>query len=246
MSSTIKAVLFDLGGTLIHFGVLDRKALFRRAVMRTYKRWSGCSDRMPDLRRYYRHHWYAIHWGFLKGRLLNREIDVMYLLKRASRKLWLISPEPEDVHFRRLVLDWYEPLGRTVYLEPGTHEVLAELSRHYKLGIVSNSFIPSFVLDGHLEELGLLAYFSSRVYSCDVGYRKPDRRIFELGMERVGSAADGTIFVGDLLKTDVQGAERTGMRAIWKRSDGGNGESGRTVIRRITELPDVISRLACG
>ncbi len=242
-SVSIEAILFDLGDTIIHFGDVDRRRLFQRAVLRTYRRWSRSSDRMPHLRRYYLHHWFAIHWGFLKGRLLNREIDTMYLLKRASRKLWLNGDKPEEAFYRDLVRDWYEPLGRRVTIEPGLHDVLDVLSRRYRLGLVSNSFIPSFVLDDHLDRLGLLTYFPSRIYSCDVGYRKPDRRIFELGLKSVSSESSRTVFVGDLLKTDILGAERAGMRAIWKGSCEASDSSDRVKIRRITDLPEAICRL---
>lgn len=44
---------------------------------------------------------------------------------------------------------------------------------------------------------------------------KPSRRMFLLAMERYGATPDETIMVGDQLFTDVLGARRAGIEAVW-------------------------------
>ncbi|MCE9590701.1 MAG: HAD family hydrolase [Planctomycetes bacterium] len=239
----IRAVLFDFGDTLIRFGDVDRSALFRRAAERTYQMWAQRQERMPGFERYYLHQWFAIRWGYVKLKLMHREADAMHSIRRACRKLWLNAPED---FFDELAWNWYRPLAEVADLEPGTRETLADLRRRgYRMAIVSNTFVPGFVIDRHLGELGLLEFFPQRVYSCDVGYRKPDRRIFHEALGRVGVRPDEAVFVGDLLDADVEGARRAGMRAVWKRNGTAGGEhpDSKTAIDSIAELPAALHRL---
>jgi len=237
-----RAVLFDFGDTLVHFGHVDKRALFRQACWQTYRMWASRQQRMPDWRRYYAHQWFAIRWAFLKTPVMRRELDAIRYIRRACRKLWLQAPAQ---FFDELAWAWYQPLARVATLEPNAKRVLDQLTHSgYELALVSNTFVPGFVMDRHLEQLGLLEYFPTRIYSCDVGYRKPHRRIFELALERLSLRADQATFVGDLLDNDIHGATRVGMRAFWLN---GNDDETPTLphdamrIRSLAELPVAIA-----
>ncbi len=244
MSAPIRAILFDLGNTVIQFGEVDRTILFRRAVRRTYMMWARRNRRMPDLRRYYLHQWFAVRWGYLKRMLLRREMDSMHYIHRACRKLWLTAPE---AFFEDLVWNWYKPLADVATIEPGTADMLEQLRNFgYHLGIVSKTFVPGFVLDRHLTELGLISFFPHRVYSSDVGYRKPQRQIFELALRHLEVEPDQAVFVGDSFHDDVGGARRAGMYSVWKRPAGlrhNGGTNASAVIDRLTDLPGAITQL---
>ena len=47
-------------------------------------------------------------------------------------------------------------------------------------------------------------------------YRKPHPRIFEIALNLIGVPAARTLFIGDLLKTDIRGAKNAGMHTVWK------------------------------
>jgi putative hydrolase of the HAD superfamily len=116
---------------------------------------------------------------------------------------------------------WYEPLSRCAKVEDNTVPTLRGLrSAGLKLGIVSNTFIPSQVLDNHLQREGLLDFFSVRVYSCDVGRRKPGKHIFQVALDRMDLAPGEVIFVGDSPKADVRGANKAGMVSVLKDPTG--------------------------
>lgn len=209
-----RAILFDLGDTLVHWDPLDLRAIFSRAAASTYDLWASRQQRMPDFRRYYWHQWFAIHWAHFKQVVLRREFSAVHYLNRVHRKLWLSAPAD---FLQDVLWEWYRPLAETAYLEPRTHEILEELSsRGHRLAIVSNTFVPGSVLDRHLASLGLLRFFPLRVYSCDTGYRKPSRKIFQHALRGLNVSPDDAVFVGDRWRQDVQGATRAGLKAVWK------------------------------
>lgn len=219
----LHAVLFDFGDTLVRFGPINRHQLFERGARRTYRMWAARQQRMPDWRRYYLHQWFAFHWYGVKTLLLRRELDALRVIRRACQKLWLADSAE---FFDELMWNWYRPLVDVSQVEPGTHDVLQQLqSAGYKLGIISNTFVPGFVLDRHLEQLGLLHYFPTRIYSCDVGWRKPDRRIFQHTLDRMNVPADRALYIGDLLHVDIEGARRAGLHAALRVNTPGESPS---------------------
>ena len=63
-------------------------------------------------------------------------------------------------------------------------------------------------------ELGVSEDFDFMLSSCNVGFEKPDPRIFRLALERAGVAPAEAIHVGDQYKSDVLGAEAVGIKAL--------------------------------
>jgi putative hydrolase of the HAD superfamily len=250
-SRPVRAVLFDLGDTLIQYGRVDKNALFREAAWRTYEQWARRQRRMPDFRRYYLHQAFALRWGYLKLLLRRREMNAMRLIRRACRKLMLNSGhgpgQDEDRFFEELAWRWYEPLAEVATLEPRTEAALRMLRRRgLLLGVVSNTFVPGHVLDRHLRELGLLQHLPVRVYSCDVGYRKPHHAIFDIAVDQMGVPAAQTLFVGDTYDADVSGALRAGLRPVWKRNTINRAEPNPDAVAcvdRLAQLPRLVDEL---
>ncbi len=60
--------------------------------------------------------------------------------------------------------------------------------------------------------------FETVVDSGFVGCRKPEARIYELTLERLGLAAEACLFVDDL-EPNIEGARRAGMRAVHFRDN---------------------------
>lgn len=102
-----------------------------------------------------------------------------------------------------------------------------------RLGVVSNW---DASLEGLLRELGLLPYFDDVVASAAVGYRKPNPIIFDLALERMGVAPERALHVGDLPEADGDGASSAGITpAIIDRD---NRHAG-CAYRRIASLKEI-------
>jgi putative hydrolase of the HAD superfamily len=61
---------------------------------------------------------------------------------------------------------------------------------------------------------GVLEYVDYPVSSAQVGWRKPDPRIYRWVLSLAGCAAKDAVFVGDSLRTDVLGPQRCGIRPL--------------------------------
>jgi HAD superfamily hydrolase (TIGR01509 family) len=99
---------------------------------------------------------------------------------------------------------------------PGAHEVLSQLGKDHKLGVIANQ--PGLVRD-ELDKFGLTKYFSELVISDEVGLHKPDVRIFEYALEQTKAEPGRCVMVGDRVDNDVRPAQSLGMRTVWLDND---------------------------
>jgi len=102
-------------------------------------------------------------------------------------------------------------------LYPHIADVLGRLrDRGLRVGLVSNT---GRTWDRYLRELqddlGIGGFFDVRVFSDEVGRRKPERAIFEAALRPIGLRPGEVVHVGDDLDADVAGAKGIGMRAVW-------------------------------
>ena len=65
-----------------------------------------------------------------------------------------------------------------------------------------------------LEGTGLTADVDVLVTSAQTGCRKPHPRIYSSTLDLAGFGAEGAVFVGDSLRTDVLGPEKAGIRSV--------------------------------
>jgi HAD superfamily hydrolase (TIGR01509 family) len=90
--------------------------------------------------------------------------------------------------------------------------VLEALRQRYRLGVVSNFYGN---LEGVCHSAGLTPLFAVLVDSHRVGAEKPDPAIFRAALETLHAPPETTMFVGDSLRRDREGARRAGMDFIW-------------------------------
>lgn len=103
-------------------------------------------------------------------------------------------------------------------LFPETMSTLIYLkSKGYHLGVISNGV--TIKQWEKLIRLGLHHFFDEVVTSQEAGVEKPDERIFQLALDRMGCKADKSIMVGNKFNDDILGAISIGMSAILVNSD---------------------------
>ena len=71
------------------------------------------------------------------------------------------------------------------------------------------------VIDKNGWESSLLnKYFEQTIFSCDVGVLKPDKEIYDIGLKKMGVAAENAVFIGDGGSRELQGAREVGLNTI--------------------------------
>jgi 2-haloalkanoic acid dehalogenase type II len=126
-----------------------------------------------------------------------------------------------------------------------TLEVLR--SRGLCLSIVSN--IDDDFLEPMMQSLGLRPYFDHCISSEAAGSCKPDPGIFHFALQKVGCGPQEVIFVGDSRVHDIQGARAVGIRSVLITEEGGVSHLDDEnflaepdhVIAALSELPEIVA-----
>ena len=109
------------------------------------------------------------------------------------------------------------------YFNPDAISVLEDLTDAGKqIGLICNTGLtPGFALRRFLESEGVLEYFDLLVFSDEIGFRKPDPRIFHFLARKLKVDPRSIVHVGDNLRIDIWGAKNAGFKAIHFACDDG-------------------------
>ena len=237
----IRAILFDLGDTLVEFGKIDMRQFLEIGSRNSYEYLVEKCYPVPPWSRYRRRLRFRINMGLLRVKLTQREPDPVQWLQRFHRSIGVIldAEAALELSFRR-----FDPIRRAGIVPDGTLETLSTLTKSgYSLALISNTFAPGLVHDAQLAEAKLLEWLPLRFYSCEMGYRKPHRRIFEAALRRMGVRPSQAVMVGDRMDTDIKGGQRAGLTTILKAPNGlqpRGRHQPHHVIRGVTELPALL------
>ncbi|MDG6921693.1 MAG: HAD family hydrolase [Nitrososphaerota archaeon] len=126
--------------------------------------------------------------------------------------------------YYRAVQEYYERFGEKLIekfeLEPNSmfrpypevSQVLQYLSKRHSLGIIANQHRN---VRKHLENTwNIASYFKFMILSEEVGFRKPDREIFLLALDKARAEPSEAWMIGDRVDTDVGPSRTLGMKAI--------------------------------
>ena len=197
MNSTIRAVTFDIGGTLlepwpsvghVYAEVAAGQGVPGLAPAELNRQFAAAWKARPQFD-YTREHWAQLVAETFAG----------------------VLPEPVDGRlFAALYQRFTEPDAWHVFDD--VRPTLAALRQAgFRLAAISNW---DERLRPLLDRLGLLEHFEGVLVSCEVGCRKPAPEIFRLAAARLGLSPAQILHVGDSAEADVRGARGAGFAAI--------------------------------
>jgi putative hydrolase of the HAD superfamily len=99
------------------------------------------------------------------------------------------------------------------HLLPYSFEILNYLKPNYKLHIITNGFNESQALK--MNASGLTPYFDLIVTSETTGHKKPDPRIFQYAMDRLGVKCQDCLMIGDNPNSDILGAINSNIDNVY-------------------------------
>lgn len=125
--------------------------------------------------------------------------------------------------------------------EPGAVDVIGALDdAGVYLGVLSD--VDTEEALAMFDSIGVRERFDHVTTSEEVGYRKPDRRMFETAKERLRRAGIDparTLMVGDRYGHDVEGAREAGLVPVGYGEDA-HGPAAEYEIRDLRELLDIV------
>jgi len=211
---TIRAVFFDLGGTLL---VMRRDRIVSKILTE-----AGYPAEPRDVSSAYfrvEPSWLSIYG---ERRMTGEETEEAYRqLDAMIFRLLFPGQGPEEAdRVSGLTRRLWPVVEKTVPLElyPDAIPTLARLKdERYKLGLISNAPPDT---DRTIRTLGLLSYLSVIVVSGVVGVSKPNPEIFRIALGEAGVEAAEAVHVGDIYEADVLGARNAGLRGLLIDRDG--------------------------
>jgi HAD superfamily hydrolase (TIGR01549 family) len=223
----VKAITFDLDGTLA-YGRLDSES-FQKELINYLRKvgYSGGTGKIAKARQ-------AMLEKMKSHQARNVELRFDLLYSYLLFDLGLKITHERLEHIEGLYNRFFQ-----IDVFPGVKEMLAELSKKYKLAVVANAITNVSRLA--LEKHDLAKYFDYIVLSRDLGVRKPDLEIFVYALRSMWVKGCEAVHVGDSLEVDVQGGKNAGMQTVWlKRKEAETNIQPDYVISKITELPKLL------
>ncbi len=157
--------------------------------------------------------WLASIWK--KGEQVSTLEQIRYIVNHATKNREILLTDPEAL----ISLEesyWSPSLTAPATLNADAPRVLQRLrERSLKIGLICNTGRgPGHALRELMRREGILEYFDATIFSDEVGYGKPDRRIFLTAAERLGLKPSNILHVGDNIENDVRGAQTAGMKTL--------------------------------
>lgn len=195
----VEWVFFDLGSTLTDEGefmeYLFRRvfeSLKHRGAKKTWEVFQGNLQRIVKERNYGSGVWDILRTAV--GHFIGEKETVEMIMGECR--------SDAEVVFKYLEL---------MSLHPETVAVLERLNRMHHLGLIANQ--PQGVRK-KLAKLGILKYFKVIALSSEIGYGKPDPKIFLQALREAGCPAHKALMIGDRLDNDIAPAKMVGMITI--------------------------------
>lgn len=233
-SINIKGVIFDYGGTIDSRGehwseviwrgyqaenVNISKADFRDAYVFAERELAKVRHILPE-------------HNFLDLLQIKMRIELQWLVDQK-----MISGENLEAKADAIAMFCYNAAKSSI---AEAIPVLEALSKKYPMVLVSNFYGN---VESVLSDFGLLKYFKQIIESAVVGVRKPDPKIFQMGVDALGLDAKDVLVIGDSYKKDIVPAESLGCQVLWLKGKGWTDEEDavihENIIKNLGEVLDV-------
>lgn len=214
-------IMMDIDNTLLDFDAAERKAL-----LETLQQFSLPCDEAA-VSRY--HEINSSLWGELNRGKIRRDKLVVERFDRFVKEIGAAAKAAE------LNRAYTEHLATHADVIPGAEEALQELAEVATMIAVSNG--TESVERGRLKLSGFEKYFDDIFISEAVGVSKPNPKIFQMAMRKLGiEHSDKVLVVGDSLSADIQGGVNAGLDTCWVNMNGLENESGLTPTYEVKAL----------
>ncbi|NHM33632.1 HAD family hydrolase [Neobacillus terrae] len=215
----VKAVIFDLDGTL-----LNRDESVKKFIDNQYARLNKWLNHIP------------------KEKYITRFIELDnrgYVWKDKVYQQLTEEFEIKGLTWEDFLQDYISRFKDNCVPFPNLFELLEELrNNQLSLGMITNG-IGQFQMD-NIKALGIEEYFKSILVSEWEGLKKPDPNIFLRALNQLNVLPNQSVYVGDHPENDVKAAQKVGMKGIWKKDTQWSNVNADFIIDDLMELPSLL------
>ena len=230
----LKGVIFDYGGTIdsrgVHWSeviwdgycdahVAVTKEQFRECYVFAERELAKVCHILP-------------HHNFHDLLLIKMRIELGYLAGQGLLNADCIEPLAA-----KIALYCYRAARSSV---EEARPVLEALYARYPMVLVSNFY---GTVESVLADFDLRRYFRDIIESAVVGVRKPDPKIFQLGVDALALKPEEVLVIGDSYKKDIVPAESIGCHVAWIKGKGWTADEDAqmhpNIIKNLREILDV-------
>lgn len=231
----IKGIIFDYGGTIDSRGEHWSEVIFRGYAA------AGIAIGRPEFREAYVYAERELartlhilpHHNFRDLMEIKIEIELQYLAGKG-----LFAPQDIAEKSKEAARYCYESAKECI---EEARPVIEALGKKYPLVLVSNFYGN---VESVLKDFGIDSYFRNIIESAVVKVRKPDPKIFMLGVEALGLMPEEVAVIGDSYTKDIVPARSIGCKTLWLKGKGWTeDEDSRTDDCMITTLREALDVL---
>jgi len=240
----LKAVIFDMGSTLIEFENHSWDVLGKMGTASGYEFLKRQNISLPE---------YNVFEAMLVRKLEQRLSSIKENLKEIKFEEVVfpffeeLKISTEDGKSSNFLYEYYKPITQQATLIEDAVEILSSLKEEgLKVGLISNTIFPGDYHRDELKRFGLYPFLEISLFSCEFGYRKPHPEIYLECLKKLKIEAEEAVFVGDRLIEDVAGPKSLGMKAILKYKEGRDYSlpiQPDAKVHSLTQLPQAIRNL---
>ena len=198
----VRAVIFDWGGTLTPWHLVDHDALWRDI----------CAPHFPPDQA-----------GEVVAAILAAERELWRRTERSQQSATLaqVFERAGVTTTDEFLASYYRSWDPHTFTDPQALPLLRGLrERGIKVGVLSNTMWPRSAHERVFIRDQVLELIDGAVYSSEIPWAKPHGEAFRAAMAAVGEGDPAAcVFVGDRPYDDIHGAKRAGMRAVLVPND---------------------------
>lgn len=227
----IKAVIFDIDGTLYDYKEGDRRGI-KSIAEYCYNQFGITYDEFKKIHSYCKKYIFDNMSGN-SGVSHNRLIRYQHMLEYWNKPIF--------PHALKMYNIYWNELFETVRPDLNLIEALKLLKeKDIIVGIGTN--MNAYIQFEKLKKLEIDKYIDIIITSEEIGYEKPDKRFFDMCAKKSKCEASECIFIGDDLIKDVWGSENAGMKPLWYKAEDLDNKDDVQCITDYRELIEIIKQ----
>jgi YjjG family noncanonical pyrimidine nucleotidase len=218
-------ILFDLDGTLFDYDAAEANAL-----KNTFKDFNlpFKSKAIPTYRELNARLWKQFEQG-----TISQQVIKVLRFEQLGEAL-TIDLDAEEFSYKYLL-----HLSEGTDLIDGARKIIEYLSDKVDLVLITNGL--TIVQRPRIKNSGLENYFKEVIISEEVGFAKPDTKIFDITFERLNfPAREDVLIIGDSLSSDIAGGINYGIDTCWYNPSGKDGNADFQCTYTIKELNEIM------